>query len=509
MRYPNRWFAVLRRPADRLTLLLALLVPFGLACAGSVGQGGQPSDPDASNGRVPMAGAPPTDGPVATAGGSVVAGADRESARLPKIDFAGLGPQDATVAAGGAGAELVQADDARVTSRVRLFRLWSGLATDHFYTTSIAERDLAVRDLGYVLEDELIYVHDTAGDGRRPLHRYYSEVETDHFYTALGDGGSIPGYVYEGIACYVYVTPGDNRVRLFRLWNASSRDHGYSTRASSAPGYAAEPWEQIWVYDNFGYYGFFYTDYTASNHDLAQLRQWTNTGFASSMAQLEVLLAFGFERVIYSFDPYAVLPRVGVDPGSPEFRARYFAALREALGGLRQALAGRGYLGRVTDFYIADEPALHRDLFKDQAFLDRYADEFKGAFPAQRLWAAFAQVLPSQPHLNPPPRLDGVVVDPYFWDQGLAVDAVSKYLYEAHPNSALNWAKQFDKPIIVAGHAMYPVRNDLVEREYQVLRNDPAVIGLVWFIYDKTFVSGGAGQHPALVDFIRGLRVVP
>lgn len=143
-----------------------------------------------------------------------------------------------------------------------------------------------MRALAYVLEDELIYVYDTPGDGRRPLHRYFSEGAADHFYTTLGDGGSIAGYVYEGIACYVYGAPGDNRVRLFRLWNGTSLDHGYTTRASSAPGYVAEPWEHIWVYDNLSYYGFFYSDSSASDHDLAQLRQWTNTGFASSLAQL-------------------------------------------------------------------------------------------------------------------------------------------------------------------------------------------------------------------------------
>lgn len=89
---------------------------------------------------------------------------------------------------------------------VPLYRLWSASATDHFYTTSSQERDLAVAGLGYVSEGTTCWVHPTQSTGTCPLYRMYSGNATDHFYTLSWKevlSAASMGYTYEGIAAYM------------------------------------------------------------------------------------------------------------------------------------------------------------------------------------------------------------------------------------------------------------------------------------------------------------------
>ncbi|KAH7660401.1 hypothetical protein AAVH_43815, partial [Aphelenchoides avenae] len=46
---------------------------------------------------------------------------------------------------------------------VPFYRLWQAKEDDHFYTTSAAERDAAIRDGGYTDEGVAGYVYQTSG----------------------------------------------------------------------------------------------------------------------------------------------------------------------------------------------------------------------------------------------------------------------------------------------------------------------------------------------------------
>src|SRR4051812_22214566 len=66
---------------------------------------------------------------------------------------------------------------------VRLYRLWSPSATDHFYTTNRSERDNAVQRLGYQDEGTAAWIYPSDRRNTVPLYRLWNPSVTDHFYT--------------------------------------------------------------------------------------------------------------------------------------------------------------------------------------------------------------------------------------------------------------------------------------------------------------------------------------
>jgi hypothetical protein len=84
---------------------------------------------------------------------------------------------------------------------------------DHFYTTSVAERDNAVAKHGYLDEGVACHVFPAASAGTTPLLRAFSPASGVHLYTtsvAERDNAVAKyGYVDEGVACYVYSRAND------------------------------------------------------------------------------------------------------------------------------------------------------------------------------------------------------------------------------------------------------------------------------------------------------------
>jgi hypothetical protein len=92
-----------------------------------------------------------------------------------------------------------------------LFRLLGGNG-DHFYTTSAAERDNAIVNLGYVLEGVACEVFPAPQAGTTPLFRLLGG-NGDHFYTTSAaerdNAVANLGYVSEGVACEVFPAGGE------------------------------------------------------------------------------------------------------------------------------------------------------------------------------------------------------------------------------------------------------------------------------------------------------------
>ncbi|KAF7313102.1 hypothetical protein MKEN_00996100 [Mycena kentingensis (nom. inval.)] len=98
----------------------------------------------------------------------------------------------------------------QVEGSVRLHRLWSGDASDHFYTTDSAEAEAALKH-GFVLEDDAahtpLYIYPSAQCGSVPLYRSFVPEPADHLYTisaAERDGAASMGWKYEFVAGYVF-----------------------------------------------------------------------------------------------------------------------------------------------------------------------------------------------------------------------------------------------------------------------------------------------------------------
>jgi hypothetical protein len=95
---------------------------------------------------------------------------------------------------------------AQVAGTIPLYRLSK---SDHFYTTSVSERDGAMSKYGYTDEGIACYVYGAQAAGLTPLYRLSKSDgdQNDHFYTtsvAERDGAIGIGYKDEDIACYVY-----------------------------------------------------------------------------------------------------------------------------------------------------------------------------------------------------------------------------------------------------------------------------------------------------------------
>ena len=87
--------------------------------------------------------------------------------------------------------------------------MYSPSAGDHFYTTSVAERDNAIQRLGYSDEGITGYVYSQGGVADTvPFHRAYNGKVKDHFYTVnaveMENAVRRLGYVYEGVAGHVF-----------------------------------------------------------------------------------------------------------------------------------------------------------------------------------------------------------------------------------------------------------------------------------------------------------------
>ncbi|MEK6751319.1 MAG: hypothetical protein AABZ00_03555 [Chloroflexota bacterium] len=292
----------------------------------------------------------------------------------------------------------------------------------------------------------------------------------------------------------------------------------------------------------FDYYGWVYVFYDETHNDLARISSYTNTAFATSPEQVKILAPFGFKHIVYMLNEQATLEIMYANEGQsmpddgsafheqiiPDYREKFFEAYRQYLSQTKDLLISADVYSQIDLFYIADEPAFHRNVYVDQDFLNQYADEFKAVFTEKQSAIAFAatddpQVVSARPqsgpHFDPPPSLDVVIVDPYFYNFSGEVDvsceraAIQKWLYQDNPLSNINWAKQFDKPIIVVGDAEIrggqSAKDCHITETYALLKDDPAIAGLAWFIYDKEYDEGGyirgAANDPHLVEVIENL----
>jgi hypothetical protein len=221
----------------------------------------------------------------------------------------------------------------------------------------------------------------------------------------------------------------------------------------------------------------------------------------------------GYPHIIFRFtesEIHARMSRTGSD---------FWTAYVGYLDHWKAALTKAGVYHRIQLYKIADEPAVHPEIFVDQAFLDRYVAEFEARFVGKKSIISFAGTMQHPlDRILPPKALDIILMDPYFLAAGDTTpcddEQIRQFLYEDSPHSPVGWALKFNKPIIVAGDAMLrettPPRTCYVTGTLNALADDPRVAGLVWFVYDRSFVEGplrGAANAPAFVERVRRASV--
>lgn len=121
---------------------------------------------------------------------------------------------------------------------VPFYRAYSTARNDNFYTTDYAELLLMVRDNGYRRNPDLGLVLNATAPGAVPLYRLWNgrtNIDCDHFYTTSmverDNTAGKDGWVYEGVAAYVLPSSACGTMPVYRLFSTSGYNHFYTLDA--------------------------------------------------------------------------------------------------------------------------------------------------------------------------------------------------------------------------------------------------------------------------------------
>lgn len=153
---------------------------------------------------------------------------------------AGIQWYDAHVSPGGNPAAPAPAQPSTAAGKVPLYRLTSAAGMDRLYTTSPQERDRAQGE-GYKFEGVAGFVSSSQVPGTEPLYRLVRQTannKTEHFYTtsAAERDNAVRAYHFreEGIAGYVAGSQQPGTVPLERLQNPKTTEYLFTTSAEEA-----------------------------------------------------------------------------------------------------------------------------------------------------------------------------------------------------------------------------------------------------------------------------------
>ncbi|MEO8486537.1 MAG: hypothetical protein ABI585_09390 [Betaproteobacteria bacterium] len=117
---------------------------------------------------------------------------------------------------------------------VPVYRFFNTQTGAHFYTASLAERDLVIATYPqFAYEGERFQVLATAAAGTLPVHRFFNSQTSVHFYTADDAEknhvlATWPQFVYEGIAYHAFrADPGT--APTHRFFNVATGTHFYTS----------------------------------------------------------------------------------------------------------------------------------------------------------------------------------------------------------------------------------------------------------------------------------------
>lgn len=137
------------------------------------------------------------------------------------------------------------------TGRVPVYRFYNIAGLEHFYTSSVAERDLLLNQYGssFVYEGPIFYAYPIEGSGSNflPVFRLVDVARKLHIYTANpaerdGLRQVFPSVQLEGTAWWGGVAPGNGSVPVYRFRN----------RVTGTYLYTASPAERSYINANMG-----------------------------------------------------------------------------------------------------------------------------------------------------------------------------------------------------------------------------------------------------------------
>ncbi|MDO4704911.1 MAG: trypsin-like serine protease [Comamonadaceae bacterium] len=121
-----------------------------------------------------------------------------------------------------------------------VYRFFNTASGSHFYTQSVQERDIVIKDLpSFHYEGEAFWAYVNAhaqGPAHlSPVYRFFNQATGAHFYTIspierdiLKATDSANTFKYEGVVWHARTMPGDGTDPVYRFYNTSNGSHFYT-----------------------------------------------------------------------------------------------------------------------------------------------------------------------------------------------------------------------------------------------------------------------------------------
>lgn len=157
------------------------------------------------------------------------------------------------------GAVLAQAVS-KASARSPVYRFYNSQTGAHFYTISVAERNLVQNSLPmFRYEGEAFFVSAVADTGLSPVYRFYNTLTGVHFYSISAEEkayieANLPQFHYEGIGYYASKTALPSMVPLYRFFVSTAGFHFYSASEAEKDRIRADL--PHYLFENVGYYVF-------------------------------------------------------------------------------------------------------------------------------------------------------------------------------------------------------------------------------------------------------------
>ncbi|MDR6886596.1 MULTISPECIES: serine protease [Variovorax] len=145
------------------------------------------------------------------------------------------------------------------TVRTPIYRFFNTRTGTHFYTLSVAERDLVITKLReYSYEGPAFFAFAAAAPGTSPVHRFLNTRTGAHFYTISDQEraqvlATLPGYQYEGVAWYASTSQAAGSTPMFRFFQTKTQTHFYTINAGERD--SVQQNLRVYSYEGAAYFG--------------------------------------------------------------------------------------------------------------------------------------------------------------------------------------------------------------------------------------------------------------
>lgn len=291
---------------------------------------------------------------------------------------------------------------------------------------------------------------------------------------------------------------------------------------------------------DFKYYGW-YSHFYSSINQITNMPSHMNfinidSQDPNAIQMLSQAKAKNFANIMYAMKPVKkqILDKLA---GAPTTNQNMLAAFEEIV---RSEAARIGNLmSAITIVYVADEPALNRELFCPQDctcqspgsnIFPQYVAIVQKYFGTNKKYAgAFAEVQVQGtcrgPNIPIPQSVNMILFNPFMQSSDNPDCKKAEQYVESHPNSSLRWVRQQynGRDVILVGDAFLKAQggNGLIAKDYKnskcyadklyqiAKKNRPLVDGIIWFIYNKRYSTSEPlffGANPTdLNSYQRGL----